>query len=243
MAPESLRNPAASESRVNLAPQEKYVWQVRLGALRHKIVFSVCVMALIMILINIKFILDLDVSIPGGIVAAELCEKITDGKTGITQFLESMKLRFVALLAMGVLSFSIIIYLLVKKILLPIDKVRRMLEEMSKGNLNVSAFSHEDRSLRELAASANEVSTNFQEVLLFIGTTVGNAKVAVDRMESILNGVQGQPLSEDLHEQIRVLNRDLDALGGILKGFEFYHTHFDGRKVVANSHGRKASKL
>jgi methyl-accepting chemotaxis protein len=243
MAPESLRNPAASESRVNLTPREKYVWQVRLGALRNKIVFSVCFLALIMILTNIKFILDLDVSGPGGIVAADLCEKISDGKVGLSQFLESMRLRFVALLAMGVLSFSIIIYLLVKKVLLPIDKVRRMLDEMSKGNLNVSALSHDERSLRELAASANEVSTNFQEVLLFIGTTVGNAKAAVDRMEDILDRTQGEPRSKDFGEQLRLLNRDLDALGEILKEFEFFHTHFDGRKVVANSQGRKASNL
>ena len=38
--------------------------------------------------------------------------------------------------------------------------------------------------------------------------------------------------AENLQEQLHAIKQDLELLSSVMREFEFYHTRFDGRKVV-----------
>ena len=44
-----------------------------------------------------------------------------------------------------------------------------------------------------------------------------------------------QGATENLQEQLQAIKQDLELLSSVMREFEFYHTRFDGRKVVPTS--------
>jgi hypothetical protein len=83
-----------------------------------------------------------------------------------------------------------------------------------------------------LGASITDFGVNVQEVLLLTATATGNAFTAVEQIESALKTEQNIASASEIHEHVETLRKNLDVMNIMLQEFEFYHTHFDGRKVV-----------
>lgn len=139
--------------------------------------------------------------------------------------------RLAILIAVTIGCFGVIIYLFVKKVVIPISGVTRAISEIAKGNLAVTVPSAIRHDVGDLGQVVNDVAANFQEVLLLTGTTVGNASASLERIDELLRSEANPDSKSRIQEHVNSVKRDVDSLGSVLKSFKFYQTAFNGREV------------
>ena len=138
------------------------------------------------------------------------------------------------LLAVMVLCFGSIVYLFFRNVTVPLAGLTRATRRMSRGDLSATVQVHSENDFEEIAQTINDMAANFQEVLLLMGTTVGNLQSSVEEIERLIES-DNAACSESLRKQVHAIKRDLELLSSVMREFEFYHTRFDGRKVVPTS--------
>jgi methyl-accepting chemotaxis protein len=146
--------------------------------------------------------------------------------------LSVQRTRMVVLLVMLIACFGSIIYLFYRRVTVPLETLTRAAKRMSRGELNVTVQVQSKYDFREIAQVINDMAANFQEVLLLMGTTVGNSKSAVEEIENLIQNGNAAEYREDLRRELQIIKKDLELLSSVMQEFEFYHTRFDGRKVV-----------
>lgn len=191
-----------------------------------------CALALAAILVNLNFVLHWDAKQTRNYIIN--CFKQVGGAesnpgSGVPT---TFRNHLLLVLAITALCFAAIIYLFVRRLLAPLDEIAKTGMEISNGNLDVSAPTNTLDEIGELGQVVNQIAANYQEVLLFTGTTAGNSHLAVERMEKLLNRKQPSESVEELQEQVDIVKRDLETLEEMVKEFRFFETYFDGRKVV-----------
>jgi hypothetical protein len=201
-----------------------------------RLVFIFCILALIAVAANVGLILDLSSEAPNATVIGSHGQPVTTGKAANAAFHERYTNLMTLVLAVNVTCFGCMIYLFVSRVVKPLKAVTEATREMAKGNLGVTAPVDHNGELGELGLVINDLVVNFQEVLLLTGTAVGNSSSVVERIESALER-EGLADRNDLGEQITALRRDLDMLRSVVTDFQFYHTRFDGTKVVPGLSG------
>jgi methyl-accepting chemotaxis protein len=132
-----------------------------------------------------------------------------------------------------------VVYLFVKRIVVPLNLVTQIAKDLSRGNLSVSALKNPHGDVGELGAALNDLAANFQEILLLMGTTVGNSSSTVEKIERALE-TPNAASRDEIREQLEDLRKDLNLLRSLVHEFEFYQTRFDGQKVVSDSIGRES---
>jgi methyl-accepting chemotaxis protein len=99
----------------------------------------------------------------------------------------------------------------------------------------VTAPVSNNNDIGELSAAVNELSANFQEVVLLTGAAAGNSFAAIEEIEKTLN--EGSFKSDaDLGQQMSAIKRDMQTLRGLVTKFKFYKACFDGLKVKSCGH-------
>ncbi|MBM3301647.1 MAG: HAMP domain-containing protein, partial [Deltaproteobacteria bacterium] len=124
-----------------------------------------------------------------------------------------------------------ILYLLAKKIIVPLDLVTLATKDISRGDLSITVPTNPHSCLEELGQALNDLTANFQEVLLFTGTTAANSRSSVEKIEKALES-RGEKPDDELLEQIRGVTQDLETLGSMVEAFTFYQARFDGQTVI-----------
>ena len=195
-----------------------------------------CLLALVTVAANIKVIVDLDSGISARNKAHEssLGEQASNS-ANLSRFTEDLRIRLFVLLGILVVSLGSILYLYVTQALIPLRKVIRVTDAISKGNLSVTAPVGNNNDIGELGVAVNELSANFQEVVLLTGAAAGDAFAAIEKIEKTLNEGPLTP-DADLKLQVSLLKRDMQMLSGLAKKFKFYKARFDGRKVQPYGH-------
>lgn len=203
------------------------------AVLRNKLVLTFCLFALIAIVANIKLVVDVgsEISNSSNISGNQTITGNGNSAEG-SQVLLEIRSKMLALLAITVVSFGAIIFLYVRRVVDPLNALSVTTKEISRGNLSVTAPAGSKDDVGELGGAINDLAANFQEVLLLTGTTVGNFRCSLETMERILELDKDSPSGRHAQEQLEAIKKDLELLGSIVESFEFYHTHFDGRKVV-----------
>lgn len=234
MAPQQLRHtlgyPGGGDNKV--APRSSFGVLMQ-ASLTKKLAVLFFLLALAAVAVNFKFMMDLSPDLTGK-TGTDIRQGLhSDGATvsegPVSQYAYRNRMAF--LLGMMVLCFGSIIYLFVKRVVLPLNSVEVAAREMSRGNLSVALSTNPGGEIGSLGKAISDLAANYQEVLLLTGATAGNSILAVERIENLL-GQQGQASNEELREQVRVIKKDLETLSSLVKDFEFYHARFDGRKVV-----------
>lgn len=200
-------------------------------SLRKRLLVVFCALALAAILVNLNFVLHWNVEQTRAHITICLKEITGEANPG-TGVLGRFRNHLLVVLAITAACFATIIYLFVRRLLGPLDAIAKTGMEISNGNLSVSAPSNTLDEIGELGQVVNQIAANYQEVLLFTGTTVGNSHSAVERIEKLLNGQQPSVPVDELQEQVDIIKRDLETLEEMVKDFRFFETYFDGRKVV-----------
>lgn len=201
-----------------------------------KLVVLFSLFALVAVAVNCIFMVDL-IPDPKEKIGADVGQGVQSGGAAIGAGVVSQyayRNRMAVLLGTMVVCFGSIIFLFVKKVVLPLDSVEEAAKAISKGNLNVALSANPGGEIGSLGGAINDLAANYQEALLLAGAAAGNSISAVERIEKLL-GEQGEAADEELREQIRVIRKDLETVSSLLKDYEFYHARFDGRKVVPHT--------
>ncbi|MEW6350092.1 MAG: HAMP domain-containing protein [Thermodesulfobacteriota bacterium] len=212
---------------------------VPLTALRKRVILITCALLLVAACVNVQMLVDLR---SAGITSAgdrEIEQATDDGKDVATRAqsehdpLGTTRAMSALLLMFTVACLGCIGYVCVRKTVSPpLETMTRTLREISEGNLNVSAPVLYSDEIGNLGKAINEVAANYQEVLLFAGTVVGNTLPTLEAMEKTLDA-QGSSRSEDeLRRQLDEVKGELERLGSVLKDFEYYEVYFDGRQAL-----------
>jgi methyl-accepting chemotaxis protein len=206
-----------------------------LGALeRNKVLLVFCLLALAAVFVDMKFVFDVsgEMTKAGNILVGNPVSEPLITVPVYAEVRDYVKHRMSLLLGVMILCFGSMIYVYVHKIHRPLKQLTSAAKQMSNGNLSVPISANGRDEVGELAGVITDLAANYQEVLLLTGTAVGKSSAAVERIEKVLDRTGQSAGQEELQEQVEVIKRDLEMLGSVVKDFEFYQTHFDGRKVV-----------
>jgi len=222
------------------APPKSRFAIFRLRGLHTRLVLVFVLLAAIMVAVNIGFIVSVNSQMAKKEWPPAASSSSPHGSqhNEVLTALAESRARLLVLLGLTVLGFGSVIGLFVSRVMVPMSSLGDAARKISRGNLNATAPSMPARELVDLGAVINDLSANFQEILLFTGTTVGNTSEAVDRIQEALNGKR--PSCEDeVREQVRRIKDDLRKLTAVVKEFEFYQARFNGCKVVADTDQKK----
>jgi methyl-accepting chemotaxis protein len=130
--------------------------------------------------------------------------------------------------------FVAVMYVLVKKIVVPINKVATAAKAILEGNLSATVPTNPHSELSDVSKLLNELSTNFQEILLLTGTVVGDSLTALEKMQQNLDKAPDVS-AEDLRSQIHSVRQHLEMLRATVEDFEYYQAKFNGRAAFGDS--------
>ncbi len=148
-----------------------------------------------------------------------------------------------AILLVTVFGFVGAIYFLIVRVFVPLSEIKASLTRISCGDLSATAPRTKEKALMEVAETVNEIAANFQEALLLTGTAAGNIRAGLKRMEDLLKQASKDPVSKDMPTHLADLRKNAELLSVMVAGFQYFHTDFDGGKVVADDKGCEASHL
>lgn len=238
MAPHPNKDGPISD-RGGEVPSGKRASSLRRFLIVDQALMAVCgLLAVAAIAFGIKLVVDVnrDIARNAGIHQIGPAEERRVAYEQYRKVLYECRNRMLVLLVVTIVCVGVITYLFVKKILIPLRKVARAADEISQGNLNVTAPSNPGGEIGQLAEIINDLSVNFQEVLLLTGTAVGNSFSAIEKIETLLKS-DTSASTEELQEQIRLLRKDMEMLSSVVKDFEFYQAQFDGRQAISEGPG------
>jgi len=200
-----------------------------------------CLLGLIVVGVNLKFLLDTSAEISKHMeTSLHPPAKSTIGApTESLATLQAARKRIAILLGITVICFGSVVYLFVKRVVVPLNLVTQIAKDLSIGDLSVSALRNPHGDVGELGAALNDLAANFQEILLLMGTTVGNSSSTVEKIEKALETPDAASRDE-IRQQLENLKKDLNLLCSLVQEFEFYQIRFDGQKVVSDNIGRES---
>lgn len=199
------------------------------------VVFSILVC--VVLAVNVKLLWDLSAHIPAQPKAA-VSQSVEHAlsSAGNVELLRDLRNQLLLLAAVTVICFSAMLYLLVSRVVRPLANLVHAVREISKGDLSLTLSDHDNNELSGLRSALTGVMADFQEVVLLTGATVGNSVTTVERIEKILQDASTAG-EDELKLQVDSIKRDLETLSTMANRFQFYHAHFDGRKVVPHGSG------
>lgn len=236
--------PFSDSGRSPSPPDGKRLSPLLRAVERNKVLLVFCLIALAAVAVDVKFVLDVSSEITKA-GKVRVSNPTSDPLMTVpvqAELLDYVRTRMSLVLGVTILCVASIIYLYVHKIYRPLKQVVRATKEMSNGNLSNPIRPNGRDEVGELAEVINDLAANYQEVLLLTGTAVGKSSSAVERIEKLLERGDKSAGQAELQEQVGVIKRDLEMLGSVVKDFEFYQTHFDGRKVVHTAKGPQVKK-
>ncbi len=208
--------------------------------LRRRLLVMLVLMAFVSIGVNILFILGMREGAEPDVGSRVEHTKQTEGSLAtdsdvLLETTSQYRLNLLILLGITVFCFGAIIYLFIKRFFAPIDSIARAAREISVGNLDVTAPSNTRDEVGRLGQTVNGIAANYQEILLFSGTKLGNMSETVERLETMLKEDPNLVVTEEHQALLDDLKADLDDLTDVVKDFTYYQAEFDGKKVIAGS--------
>ncbi len=212
---------------------------VPLTALRKRVILITCVLLLLAVCVNVQMLVDLSSAAittgrdPEVEQSTEVALDSAPRNRSGHDALGSTRTMSVVLLMFTVACLGCIGYLCVRKTVSPpLETMTRTLREISEGNLNVSAPVLYSDEIGNLGNVINDVAANYQEVLLFAGTVVGNSLPSLEAMGKTLESPDSAQSRDELKRQLEEVKGELERLGSVIKDFEFYEIYFDGRQAL-----------
>ncbi len=211
---------------------------VPLTALRKRVILVTCLLLLVAVGVNVQLLLSLSsagmhVSADQGRDRARALQTDAPNHPALRDALESTRTTSFLLLLSTLTCLGCIGYVMARRTVSPpVATMTQTLGEIAAGNLSVTAPVMYSDEIGNLGKAVNEVAANYQEVLLFAGTVVGNSLPALDTIEEKLEQIAPESTGEQIRQQLEVIRGELDKLGSVIKDFQFYEVYFDGRQAL-----------
>lgn len=237
MAPDQRTERSPRGERSPTSPKRAGLWFLRWSSRMNRLVVLLFALGIVVIAINAKFFLDVSREIgslatvrPGGnsALTGAVAPEHNTGVWGTSAF------RLSTAFAVTVIWFVAVMYLLVKKIVVPVNKVAVAAKAILEGNLSATVPANPHSELGDVSRLLNELSTDFQEILLLTGTAVGDSLSALEKMQQTQDEAP-QVSVTDLRHQIHGVRQHLEMLRATVEDFQYYQAKFNGRAAFGDS--------
>lgn len=211
--------------------------------LRHPTVLMVCAIAIVTVLAQVALF---SASMWSGASGADpVTPSVSDvgAQAALARCAGDCSPSLPAMLLVTVFGFAGVIYFLVVRVFGPLSEINASLARIACGDLSGTAPRPKEKSLLEAAQTLNDIAANFQEALLVTGTAAGNIRAGVERMEELSNKCSEDSLSKDIPNLLADLRQNVELLNMMVTSFRYFHTDFQGDRVVADDKGCQASEL
>ncbi len=151
---------------------------------------------------------------------------------GAFQPLHDLQTRMLLLLSIVGLCVLIALGVFVREIADPLDGMVTAAKQIREGHLDVTVPVCSKDEIGQLGEIFNDLTVNFQEVLLFVGAVNGDLNHVVEKIND--NRPDPDEGNEMLHEQLDLMTEKIDEMKEMVRSFDFYHVNFDGDHVTGN---------
>jgi methyl-accepting chemotaxis protein len=153
-------------------------------------------------------------------------EKMTSGQMSSDEaFRPIEKIRNKAILMIGLFLFVVIILLtmFIRNITGPLQHMATASRCIASGDLSLSIDIQSENELAEIGNMINELTSNFQEVVLLSKDMCDIADQFMKETSELLsNEVLDEPQLESLHQEMNHLKSKIEVLSNIIMNCKFY---------------------
>jgi methyl-accepting chemotaxis protein len=141
--------------------------------------------------------------------------------------LRKLQIRMMIILGIVIFAIFLTLFFFVKDVAGPLDDMVKTAKEVSKGNLGKTVPVYSKDEIGQLGSIINDITADFQEVLLMVGKISISASDATDIIHNKVEVLKENTISSDIQRQLNVLYKDISELKSLVESFSFYHIDLD----------------
>jgi HAMP domain-containing protein len=130
--------------------------------------------------------------------------------------------RMLIFLAIIVFCVVLALYFFIKEVAEPLDEMVHAAREISKGNLSTTIPIYTKDEIGQLGSIINDITADFQEVLLMVGKINNTAVGSVDAVYNRVEVLKEKEISEDIRKELMILYNNINELKLMVESFKFY---------------------
>jgi len=94
--------------------------------------------------------------------------------------------------------------------------------EISKGNLSTTMPIYTNDEIGQLGSIINDITADFQEVLLMVGKINNSAVRSVDSVYNRVEVLKEREITDEIRKELNVLYENIGELKALVESFKFY---------------------
>lgn len=145
--------------------------------------------------------------------------------------LSRIKITVVVSLVFSLMVAGLGFYLMNKRSITPLNKIIAGLETIQGGNLDVTLNSGGSREIEQIESLINDISSNFQEILLLVWTHSDKSAASCHRLTEAIRQLPDNNL--EMLTEIASIHQRFREMRSLISEFEFYDVTLDEDKVLA----------
>jgi HAMP domain-containing protein len=136
--------------------------------------------------------------------------------------LSRLQKRMLIILGLTLFCVGIALYFFIKEVAEPLDEMVRAAREISKGNLSATVPIYTKDEIGQLGSIINDITADFQEVLLMVGKINNSAVASVDAVYNRVEVLKEKEITDDIRQELTVLYNNISELRTLVESFKFY---------------------
>ena len=136
--------------------------------------------------------------------------------------LKHLQKRMLIILLIVLFCVGVTLYFFIKDVVGPLDDMVITAKEISKGNLAKTVPVYSKDEIGQLGSIINDITADFQEVLLMVGKISLTASDATDVIHNRVEVLKEKEISREIQDQLNVLYKNIDELKSLVESFKFY---------------------
>ena len=153
---------------------------------------------------------------------------LSDMDIGLERIKKQVAVSFVFILMM--VGFGI--YAMNRWTIIPLNKIISGLQAIQDGNLGVTLNTGGCREIEQIESLINDISTNFQEILLLVWTHSDQSAASCHRMRKIIQQLPDGDLR--ILAEIASIHQRFREIRNLISEFEFYDVTLNEDKVLTS---------
>ena len=222
------------ERRVNIRDRKKYAV---FSNLKKKLLIYFLLIVFVALSISLELIWEvgekkLKDELKNGLVNEAPEGEIRDAVSAIDydtalKPLKRLQIRMIIILMIVIFAVVLTLYFFIKDVADPLDEMVSTAKDISEGNLGKTVPVYSKDEIGQLGSVINDITADFQEVLLMVGKISLSASNATDIIHNRVEVLNEKKISGDIQKQLNVLFKDITELKSLVESFSFYHIDLD----------------
>ena len=142
--------------------------------------------------------------------------------TEIFKPLKRLQIRMLIVLTLVLISIFVTLYFFIKDVVGPLDEMVKTAKEISKGNLSKTVPVATKDEIGQLGIVINDITADFQEVLLMVGKISLTSSNATDIIHNRVEILNEKSITDDIRKELAVLYTNIAELKALVESFKFY---------------------